>query len=160
MTLTPYILPQNPSPSACERNWPAYDWVMSKKRNLLAPANAENLFYIFHNLRSIPTMLKVDLNDTCLANVEAMLVEHCIDHDRESESFYSCDSSDSNYCRTGKYWISPILSYHNLNFISPSVDTLIAKITGDARYCRQELNHFFNFSFGSQADRVEPEVSL
>lgn len=36
---------------ACERNWSAYDFVHSKKRNRLAPERAEDLVYVFTNMR-------------------------------------------------------------------------------------------------------------
>ena len=56
------ILSQNPQSSACERNWSTYDWVMGKKRNRLAPANAEKLVYIFHNMRAIRKIENVAVN--------------------------------------------------------------------------------------------------
>lgn len=36
---------------ACERNWSAYDFVHSKKRNRLDPDRAEDLVYVFTNMR-------------------------------------------------------------------------------------------------------------
>ena len=36
---------------ACERNWSAYDFVHSKKRNRLDPARAGDLVYVFTNRR-------------------------------------------------------------------------------------------------------------
>ena len=36
---------------ACERNWSAYDFVHSKKRNRLTPERAEDLVYTFTNMR-------------------------------------------------------------------------------------------------------------
>ena len=35
----------------CERNWSAYDFVHSKKRNRLDPDRAEDLVYVFTNMR-------------------------------------------------------------------------------------------------------------
>ena len=71
-----------------------YDWVMSKKRNRLAPANAENIVYIFHNMRAIRKIENVDLNSKYAADVEAMLLEHSIGLGSEAESL--SDSSDSD----------------------------------------------------------------
>ena len=36
----------------CERNWSAFDFIHSKKRNKLSPAKAEELVYVFSNLRA------------------------------------------------------------------------------------------------------------
>ena len=36
---------------SCERNWSAFDFIHSKKRNKLSPAKAEELVYVFSNLR-------------------------------------------------------------------------------------------------------------
>jgi hypothetical protein len=36
---------------ACKRNWSAYDFVHSKKRNRLAPERARDLVYVFTNMR-------------------------------------------------------------------------------------------------------------
>lgn len=36
---------------ACERNWSAYDFVHSKKRNRLDPNRARDLVYVFTNMR-------------------------------------------------------------------------------------------------------------
>ena len=80
------ILSQSPTSSACERNWSTYDWVMSKKRNRLAPANAEKLVYIFHNTRAIRKIENVDLNYKYAADVEAMLLERSIGFGSEAES--------------------------------------------------------------------------
>ena len=69
---------------------------MSKKQNRLAPANAEKLVYIFHNLRAIRKMENVDLNTRYVADVEAMHLEHCIGHGIEYESLDSSNTTDSN----------------------------------------------------------------
>ena len=36
---------------ACERNWSAYDFIHSKKRNKLTPQRANGLVFVFSNLR-------------------------------------------------------------------------------------------------------------
>ena len=36
---------------ACERTWPAYGFVHSKKRNRLSPKRANDLVYVFTNMR-------------------------------------------------------------------------------------------------------------
>jgi len=36
---------------SCERKWSAFDFIHSKKRNKLSPAKAEELVYVFSNLR-------------------------------------------------------------------------------------------------------------
>ena len=74
----------------CESNWPAYNWVMRKKRNRSAPANAEKLVYIFCNLRAIRKTENFDLKVKYLARLEVMLIEqHCIDDRSASESLDS-----------------------------------------------------------------------
>jgi hypothetical protein len=45
------ILSQVSAAVACERNWSTYDYIHSKKRNLLAPARARDLVYVFSNQR-------------------------------------------------------------------------------------------------------------
>ena len=75
---------------------PSYDWVMSKKRNRLALANAEKLVYIFHNMRAIRKIENVSLNTKYAADVEAMLLEQSIGRGSEAESSHSSDSSDSD----------------------------------------------------------------
>ena len=44
---------------------------MSKKRNRHAPANAEKLVYMFHNLWAIRKMENVTLNAKYVADVDA-----------------------------------------------------------------------------------------
>lgn len=39
------------SAGACERNWSAYDFIHSKKRNKLTPDRANDLVFVFSNLR-------------------------------------------------------------------------------------------------------------
>ena len=39
------------SAGACERNWSAYDFIHSKKRNKLTPQRANDLVFVFSNLR-------------------------------------------------------------------------------------------------------------
>ena len=41
------------SAGACERNWSTYDFIHSKKRNRLHPDRANDLVYVFTNLRLI-----------------------------------------------------------------------------------------------------------
>ena len=45
------VLAMVSSAGACERNWSAYDFVHSKKRNRLDPARAGDLVYVFTNMR-------------------------------------------------------------------------------------------------------------
>ena len=54
-----------------------------------------------------------------------------------------------------RYWISTIWM-----FISRLADNIRTKITGDAGYYLRELNRSFGFSFGPQADGLEPWVPL
>lgn len=39
------------SAGACERNWSSYDFIHSKKRNKLTPQRANDLVFVFTNLR-------------------------------------------------------------------------------------------------------------
>lgn len=41
------------SAGACERNWSAYDFIHCKKRNKLTPERANDLVYVFSNLRLV-----------------------------------------------------------------------------------------------------------
>ena len=43
------VLAQVVSASSCERNWSAHGHIHSKVRNKLAPANIENLIYVYAN---------------------------------------------------------------------------------------------------------------
>jgi hypothetical protein len=45
------ILAQVVSSSSCERNWSSYSFVHSKARNRLLPPRAEDLVYVYTNLR-------------------------------------------------------------------------------------------------------------
>ena len=45
------VLAQCSVASACERNWSTYDFIHSKKRNKLAPERANDLVFVFSNLR-------------------------------------------------------------------------------------------------------------
>jgi hypothetical protein len=45
------ILAQVVSSSSCERNWSSYSFVHSKARNRLLPSHAEDLVYVYTNLR-------------------------------------------------------------------------------------------------------------
>ena len=47
------LLAQSPSASPCERNWSAYDFVHSKKRNRLGVQKAQQLVYVFQNMRTV-----------------------------------------------------------------------------------------------------------
>ena len=42
-----------PSAASAERNWSTQDFIISKRRNRLAPRRAEKLIYIYFNLRSL-----------------------------------------------------------------------------------------------------------
>ncbi len=39
------------SSGGCERNWSTYDFIHSKKRNRLTPKRANDLVYVFANMR-------------------------------------------------------------------------------------------------------------
>ena len=41
------------SACCCERNWSTFEFIRSKKRNRLEPAHANDLVYVFTNLRLI-----------------------------------------------------------------------------------------------------------
>ena len=69
---------------------------MSRKQSRIAPANAEKLVYMFHNLRAFHIMETVDFNDKYVADVEAMLLEQHIGHRSESKSLDSFNTTDSN----------------------------------------------------------------
>jgi len=43
------VLAAMPSSSSCERNWSAFDFVHSKKRNKLSSARANDLVNVFSN---------------------------------------------------------------------------------------------------------------
>ena len=45
------LLAQCASASPCERNWSAYEFVHSRKRNRLGALKAHQLVYVFQNLR-------------------------------------------------------------------------------------------------------------
>ena len=45
------LLAQCASASPCERNWSAYEFVHSRKRNRLGALKAQQLVYVFQNLR-------------------------------------------------------------------------------------------------------------
>lgn len=47
------LLAQVPSASACERNWSAYKFVHSQKRNKLTKKRSRDLVYVFQNMRAI-----------------------------------------------------------------------------------------------------------
>jgi hypothetical protein len=68
--------------SACERNWSAYDHVVSRKRNKLDPARAEKLVFVFLNLRVVYRSRDMDLSKKYEAACEAIFS----DSDSEPES--------------------------------------------------------------------------
>jgi hypothetical protein len=47
------LLSLPPSAASAERNWSTQDFIVSKRRNRLAPRRAEKLIYIYFNLRSL-----------------------------------------------------------------------------------------------------------
>ncbi len=55
------VLSMVSSVGACERNWSAYDFLHSKKRNRLEPQRANDLVYVFANLRLINRMRSDEL---------------------------------------------------------------------------------------------------
>ena len=54
------VLAQPSSSSSCERNWSAFDFIHSKKRNRLTPSRAADLVYVFANLRNLNKIQTVD----------------------------------------------------------------------------------------------------
>lgn len=47
------ILPLTSTASSCERNWSAYGFVYNRLRNKLSVKRAEDLVYVYHNMRLI-----------------------------------------------------------------------------------------------------------
>jgi hypothetical protein len=60
------LLAQVPSASACERNWSAYKFVHSEKRNRLGKKRARDLVNVFQNMRAVKRAKEggMDFNDT------------------------------------------------------------------------------------------------
>jgi hAT family C-terminal dimerisation region len=57
------VLSQVASASACERNWSTYDFIHSKKRNKLLPKRAEDLVFVFTNLRLLRNIKNVEYEE-------------------------------------------------------------------------------------------------
>jgi hypothetical protein len=94
------ILAQCPSSSPSERNWSAYDFVHSKKRNRLNSNRAEKLVYVFHNVRSLRKIAaqqegdrKKVLQETVdRLEAEALEVMGSLSDDSSEKSCSECDS--------------------------------------------------------------------
>lgn len=57
------ILAQVTSACSCERNWSHYDFVHSRRRNRLDPERANDLVYVFSNLRLTENYQRVDYEE-------------------------------------------------------------------------------------------------
>ena len=64
----------------CERNWSSYDWIHNKKRNMLTPARAEKLVYVYQNNNAIRKFVNKDDAEKYEAEGMAML------HDEQCSS--------------------------------------------------------------------------
>lgn len=54
------VLSRAVSACACERNWSTYDFIHSARRNRLTPARANDLVYVFSNLRLVNRIQDLD----------------------------------------------------------------------------------------------------
>jgi hAT family C-terminal dimerisation region len=54
------VLSQVTSACSCERNWSAYDFIHSSRRNKLAPERARDLVYVFSNRRLVRKMCRAE----------------------------------------------------------------------------------------------------
>jgi hypothetical protein len=57
------VLSQVSSASSCERNWSNYDFIHNRKRNRLQPLRADDLVYVFSNLRLLNEVTDLDYED-------------------------------------------------------------------------------------------------
>ncbi len=57
------ILSQVVSSSACERSWSTYDFIHNDRRNRLNPERAEDLVFIFSNLRLLVKLMSEDYQE-------------------------------------------------------------------------------------------------
>lgn len=67
------VLSQTSTSSACERNWSTYDFIHNKRRNRLSSKRANDLVYVFSNLRLVERMKSAnyveEFPEWCSANV-------------------------------------------------------------------------------------------
>lgn len=80
------LLAQIPSASACERNWSAYKFVHSEKRNRLGKKRARDLVNVFQNLRAVKRAKEGGMNFAC---------EYSASEEEENEAEHDeCSASD------------------------------------------------------------------
>lgn len=89
------LLSQSPSASPCERNWSAYEFVHSLKRNRLAPKKAEKLVYIFQNLRALGKLTLNERTDEYYAWAMHTKVEP-LEGEMSGSDAELCDESSSD----------------------------------------------------------------
>lgn len=87
------------SSGSCERNWSAFDFVHTKRRNRLNPSRAADLVYVFCNMRLLhaPTCIAKRATEQSFASFqthEALVEERGSDDDMEWEVASEC--SDVN----------------------------------------------------------------
>lgn len=90
--LAAIITAMTSSSGGCERNWSSYDYVHSKKRNRLTAKRANDLVYVFSNMR-----LAAKMNDP--AKFPDMVGEVVVEDDDEplpSDLEYESGSSSSD----------------------------------------------------------------
>ena len=57
------VLSRVASACSCERNWSTFEFLHSKKRNRLEPSRANDLVYVFSNLRLINRVRSVEYDE-------------------------------------------------------------------------------------------------
>jgi hypothetical protein len=57
------VLAQCSVASACERSWSTFDFIHSRRRNRLTPERANDLVYVFSNLRLLDEIEDIDYED-------------------------------------------------------------------------------------------------
>lgn len=91
------------SAGACERNWSSYDFIHCKKRNKLTPKRANDLVFVFTNLRLVqkfkePEKFAEWVTEIDEADLKAMMQEgeeilvQDDDLDKEMQEEVACDS--------------------------------------------------------------------
>jgi hypothetical protein len=60
------VLSQVSSASACERSWSTFEFIHNKRRNRLDPARANDLVYVFSNLRTTTRLQALDYTEQYL----------------------------------------------------------------------------------------------
>ena len=79
MPLALRLLSLPPSAASAERNWSMQDYIISKRRNRLAPLRAEKLTYIYFNTRSLRQVHMIrgqGITDEALARWHSSLLVH------------------------------------------------------------------------------------